>query len=114
MNQHLGGAIWTNHALEQLKNRGIDQHMASKTFNNPDNTNKRREGALEFNKRFDNSTVTVIAKQNERKEWIIISSWIEPPLPGTKDFQKKQDYRSYQKASFVGKIFLTLKKQLGF
>ena len=111
---HYAGAIWTNHAQERLLNRGVSQTMAAETFQNPDTTSSgKNPGTIHYEKKFDSSTVTLIAKQNERKEWIIISGWIDPPLPGTKDFKKKQDWKQYQKAGFWGKVWYHLKQQLG-
>jgi hypothetical protein len=112
--QHYGGAIWTNHALERLGQRGLSQQLAWQAFNNPDHHEKgKNPGTTEFRKRVGNSTVTVIAKRNERNEWIILSNWIDPPLPGTHDFKKREEYLKYKKASLWGKVWYTLKKQLG-
>lgn len=85
-----GGAIWTNHALERLQGRKIPQEIAWKAFRYPEETRKgKAKGSFEFLKRLDTYTVTVIAKQNDRREWIILSSWIDPPLPGSVDLMKK-------------------------
>lgn len=112
--QHFGGAIWTNHALQRLGQRGLSQDMAWQAFRNPDVSEKgKNPGTTESRKKFGNSTVTIIAKPNERNEWIILSCWIDPPLAGTEDFKKREAYIKYRKASLWGKVFLTLKKQLG-
>lgn len=113
--QDYGGIIWTNHALERLGQRGLTQDLAWQTFNSPDcSIDGKKEGTIEYQKRFNHSLVTIIAKKNEKNEWVILSCWIDPPLPGTVDAKKKEEYRKYQKAGFWGKFFLTLKKQLGF
>jgi hypothetical protein len=107
--------IFTNHALQRLKERGATEQMAYTTFSNPDSTiDGKKPDTKEFRKKFNQSTLTLIAKQNEKKEWIILSCWIDPPLPGTKDFKDKQNYLSFQKAGFWGKLLITLKSQLGF
>lgn len=107
------GAIWTNHALERLNQRGLSQDLAGKTFQYPDKTLQGKEkGTTEFQRKFNNSLVTVIAKQNEKKEWIILSCWIDPPLPGSPDIKRREEYRKYQKASFWGKMWISFKKQL--
>lgn len=110
--QHYAGVIWTHHALERLGQRGLTQKLAASAFIHPDNTVPAKNGGTEFQKRVGPSMVTVIAKQNEKREWIILSCWIDPPLPGSIDIQKKKDYHTYKKASFIGKIFITLKNQL--
>jgi len=113
LSQHYGNAIWTNHALERLDQRGLSQELAWKTFSSPERQLVgKNPGTTEFQKRFGASLVTVIAKQNERREWIILSNWIDPPLPGSIDHYKKDNYKRYQKAGFWGKLFLTLKSQI--
>lgn len=109
------GLIWTNHALKKIKERGISQDLAVQAFKNPDRTLRGREkGSFEFQKNTENSKTTVIAKKNEKNEWIIISVWIDPPFPETIDAKRKEEYKKYQKASFWKKVFLTVKEQLGF
>ncbi len=112
--QQYGGIIWTNHALERLVQRGLSQSDALSAFKNPDRSFPgKNPGSVEYIKKFSNSTITIIAKKNDRNEWVVISAWIDPPLPGSADWYKKQDYTKYQKAGFWGKLFLTLKHQLG-
>lgn len=112
-NNYYRGAIWTTHALERLGQRGLSQDIAWQTFSYSDRQfSGKNPGTIEFQKHFGTSLVTVIAKQNEKKEWIILSNWIDPPLPGTIDYYKKEEYKKYQKAGFWGKLFLALKKQL--
>jgi hypothetical protein len=108
-----GSAIWTNHAMERLNQRGLSQNLAWQAFNKPDKSFAGKEhGTTESQKRFGESLVTIISKRNDKGEWLILSCWIDPPLPGTMDYYKKEDYKKYNKAGFWGKVFLTLKKQL--
>lgn len=106
--------IFTNHALERMRDRGLPQENAYEAFSHPDSSiDGKEKGTIECVKRQEHYKITVIAKQNERREWIIISAWVDPPMPGSIDVGKKEAYQKYQKASFWGKLFLTLKKQLG-
>ena len=110
---HYKGAIYTNHALERLDDRGLTQDMAAETFRYPDKRiSGKNPGSYEYTKKYQNSTVTVIAKQNEKGEWLILSVWIDPPLYGTKDYQKKQDYLASRRAGFWGKLWYVIKRQL--
>lgn len=110
-----GGIIWTNHAIDRLLQRGLSQKLAWEAFKYPDKTSPcKKEETIEYQKRINNSLITIIAKQDEKKTWIVLSAWIDPPLPGSIDAKKFQEYKKYQKASFWGKFFITLKKQLGF
>lgn len=109
-----GGVIWTNHVLERLKQRDLSQDIALQAFKYPDKTLKgKKKDTIEYQKTFQKSLITLIAIKNEKNEWVIISGWIDPPLPGSYDYKKKEEYKKYQKASFLGKLFLTFKKQLG-
>lgn len=113
--QYYKGLIWTNHAIEQMKNRGLSQDMAFEAFKHDDRSFKgKTKDSFEYQKRFENSRVTVIAKQNEKSEWVILSAWIDPPLPGSLDAKEKQQYQEYQKASGLKKFWLAFKKQVGF
>ena len=114
-NNRYGGIIWTNHAIEQLTSRGIEKDKALQTYKNPDYVYDGKEKETkEFKKTFKNATITVIAKQNEQKEWVVISLWRDPPLPGTLDYKRKQEWLRYKKAGFFEKLFITLKRQIGF
>lgn len=112
--QHYHGVIWTNHAIDRMRGRGLSQEWAYESFAHADTTLKGKEsGTLEYVKRYNQYQVTVIAKQNEKREWIIISAWIDPPMPGSIDTGKKEAYKKYQNASFWGKLLMTLRKQIG-
>lgn len=76
--QNYGGIIWTNHALERLRERGISQGDAWATWNRPEQSryNKyRNNGAWVYYRTYGNERIEVVAKQNDRKEWVILSVW---------------------------------------
>ncbi|MDQ3239165.1 MAG: DUF4258 domain-containing protein [bacterium] len=111
---YYGNAIWTNHALERIGQRGLTQELVSNAFQYPDNSIPgKQSGTTEYQKRKGKSLITVIAKQNEKREWLILSCWIDPPLAGSIDIKKKEYWQSYKKAGFWGKFWLILKKQFG-
>ena len=110
-----GGLIWTNHVLERLTDRGMTQQMVAQTITNPDNAFPGKQpGSTQYMKKFDIRTVTVIVKPNEKRELVIISAWMDPPLEWTHDAKNKKAYWAYQKAPEWKKWLLTLKKMLGF
>jgi hypothetical protein len=78
MDNHFGGVIWTNHALERLRTRGIKQGDAWATWNRPEQSRKGsgdNSGTWIYYRTWGNQRIEVVAKQNEKKEWIIISVW---------------------------------------
>ena len=112
--QSYGGVIWTNHAIQRMQERGLPQEWALQAFQHADRSSPSKDGGMEFQKRIEQFRVTVIAKRNERYEWVIISCWMDPPQYGTKDYKKREAYQKYQKAGFWGKLWHILKQQLGF
>ena len=108
------GIIFTNHALERMRDRGLPQEQAFDTFMNSDSyQNGKEPGTIEYVKAKDNYKTTIIAKQNEKNEWVVISAWVDPPMQGSIDIQKQENYKRYQKASFWEKVLLTIRRQLG-
>ena len=88
------------------------KNQAEEALTNPDKTTQNGD-KIESQKRFGNQTVTVLVKKNEKGESIIISAWIDPPNPGTKDAKYKARYKESRKASGWKKIWLALLDQLG-
>jgi hypothetical protein len=110
--RNYGGVIWTDHALERLGKRGLTQKLAWQAFQRPDEQQAgNNPGSHKFIKRVGGSTITIIAKQNNKREWIILSCWIHPPLTAWAK-QKDQDFRNYKRAGFWGKFWYTIKGQI--
>jgi hypothetical protein len=117
--------VFTNHAIERMKQRKISGDWAWQTVKTPDKKDPGKEKyTTEFSKRFDNHTVTAVAKKNDVGEWVVLSIWMDPPMAGTSDFKKKEKYyrkmekyraldKKMEKASFWGKLLITLRKQIG-
>src|SRR5690606_35153125 len=77
--RHFKGTIWTNHALERLKQRGISQGDAWATWRRPNQSRyASTKDAWVFYRTWSNETIEVVAKQNEKKEWVILSVWSRP------------------------------------
>lgn len=99
------GIIWTNHALERLKARQIPQESAWKAFRFPESSYKgKTQGSFEFAKKIQKNTITTVAKQNDRKEWIILSAWIDPPLTSSIDIEDHDQSRKPIAIWFTRKI----------
>ena len=73
------GLIFTNHALQRLKERNISQGDAWATWKNPDQSRyAKSQGAWVYYKTYGNTKIEVVAKENEKKEWIVLSVWSKP------------------------------------
>ncbi len=110
-----GGLIWTNHAMDRMAERYLKQDYAWQTYRYPDTSHEQGDsGRIEYRKRFGERLVTIIVKQNEKNELIVLSTWVDPPFPGTKDYKKQERYKAFKKASVWGKILHGILGQLGF
>lgn len=76
MHNKYGGIIWTNHALDRLRGRGIKQGDAWAVWRSPDSTKfSKKKNAWIYRRNVNDKTIEVIAKKNEKNEWLIISVW---------------------------------------
>ena len=76
MDKNYGGVFWTNHVLARLSERGISQGDAWATWRRPDQSRyARQKGAWVYYRTFGNQKVEVVAKQNEKRQWLILSVW---------------------------------------
>jgi hypothetical protein len=92
MDNRYKGLIWTNHALERLTQRGISQGDAWATWNRPQQSRPGTDslqGSWIYYRTWGNTRIEVVAKQNEKKEWVIISVWSDPVFPGQKPSASK-------------------------
>ncbi len=105
--------IWTTHAKQRLADRKIPTDFVMQALAHPDRKQPAKDGSIAFEKRINHQTVAAIIKQNEAGEYIILSCWIDPPNPGTKDFKSKERYRMTQKASGWKKFWLAFLTQIG-
>lgn len=105
--------VFTNHALKRMKERGIKQDEVWETYNSNSYEEYVKNGMSQKKKRFGKYEISVIFRRNAKKEVIVVSCWMEPPLPGSKDAKEKAWYQKYKNASFWGKIWLTFLHQIG-
>lgn len=74
--RNYGGIIWTNHALDRLRERGIKQGDAWSVWNRPEQSRySNTKGAWIYYKTFNKERIEVVAKKNEKDEWLILSVW---------------------------------------
>lgn len=85
MDNYFGGVIWTNHALDRLRERGIKQGDAWATWKNPQESRKgSAPGSWIYYRTYGDTKIEVVAKKNEKKEWLILSVWSRQVVSSTK------------------------------
>ena len=87
MDNKYGGVIWTNHALQRLKERNIKQGDAWATWRNPEQSRKGASGNWVYYRTYGNERIEVVAKENERKEWLILSVWSKSIYQTSKSYK---------------------------
>lgn len=71
--------IWTKHALARLQERGLKRGDAWATWRHPDSSRyASTKGAWVFYKTYGSQKIEVVAKKNEKGEWVILSVWSKP------------------------------------
>lgn len=105
--------ILTNHAIDRISQRAITEEDIWQTYKSPDFQEERKNNAVLRSKRFKNYEISIIYKYSTENKPIILSVWMEPPIPGSKDAKEKEWWGKYKRAGFWGKIFLTFQKQIG-
>jgi hypothetical protein len=104
MDNHFGGVIWTNHALDRLRERGIKQGDAWATWNRPESSRKgTTPGTFVYFRNYGATQIEVVAKKNEKGKWLILSVWSRPvPVNNNEGVQGTKT--SFWKF-IVGKLF---------
>lgn len=99
MDRNFGGVIWTNHAMERMRERGIKQGDAWATWRNPGESRRAKiQGAWVYYKNYPaggaggHIQIEVVAKKNERGEWVILSVWSRSVSSG---YKKPESFLSF-------------------
>ncbi len=101
MNRNFGGIIWTNHALNRMRERGIKQGDAWATWRNPQQSRKGiATGTWVYYRDYGREQIEVVAKQNDQREWIILSVWSRPVFIKEKSAQKLSFWQALVKILF--------------
>ncbi len=102
--RNYGGLIWTNHALQRLRERGIKQGDAWATWNRPEQSRKgsgSQFGAWVYYRTYGDERIEVVAKQDEKGKWIILSVWSKK-LNSNSSYPEKENFL----VTFLRRIFL--------
>ena len=76
MHRDYKGVVFTNHALDRLKQRGIKQGDAWATLKRSDQSRRgETSGSWVFYKTYGKKRIEVVAKKNDRRQWVVLSVW---------------------------------------
>lgn len=96
MDNRYGNLIWTNHALQRLRERGISQSDAWATWSRPEQSRyATSKGAWIYYRTYGNQKIEVVAKLNENKEWVILSVWSKEIFNNENKSPKKSIWRTF-------------------
>lgn len=94
MDKKFGGVIWTNHAIQRLRERNISQGDAWATFRRPDQSRfAKSRGAWVYYKTYGTEKIEVVAKKNNEGKWIILSVWSKPVFEKGKKKKKESIFK---------------------
>lgn len=105
--------IWTNHARQRIKERKISTVMIERAIADPDKVIHKSNGSIEVQKVIEERQYTILVKITNQHKHIIVSCWVDPPYPGTKDARMKNRYKQIQKATGMKKFWHAALYQLG-
>lgn len=72
-----GGVVWTDHALERLRGRGVNQSDALAVMRNPEKTYPgKKEDSVKFIRTINGRRMHVVAVMNDQKKWVVVSAWV--------------------------------------
>lgn len=92
MKRNYLGIIFTDHAINRLYNRNIDQYDAWYTVKNHDGAaSGKTDGSKKFFKNYKDQRIEVIAKKNRQGEWVVLSCWAKNQGTGKPIFRKDKD-----------------------
>lgn len=88
MQRTYNGVVFTNHALERLRERAIKQGDVWATLSSPSSSRRANsKGSYVFYRTYGRRTIEVVASKNELGQWVVLSVWDKSA--STKTFSKK-------------------------
>jgi len=76
MNRNYKELVFTNHALDRLRERDVGQSEAWACWRHPQKKEyAATKGGWVFSRSWGKRQIEVVATQNDRKDWVVISVW---------------------------------------
>lgn len=96
-----GGVVWTNHALERLKRRGISQSEALSVMRKPEKSFPgKKNNSVKFIKTISGRPIHLVATMSDQKKWVVMSAWVR----GENDQWGFPERYIYQLVGWLGKM----------
>ena len=93
MDTYYQGLIWTKHAISRLYNRGISQADAWYTFIHSDGKEPgKTPGSIKYYKNYGPQRIEIVAKKNEKDQWIILSVWSKYPGKTKQNYDREDNF----------------------
>src|SRR4030043_1337164 len=90
--------IFTNHALQRMSERDIPKRDVWLVWYKPDESRyATSKQAWIYSKTWDGKKLEVVAKKNEKGEWIILSVWFDIKKQPKKKKKKKKHQKKKKK-----------------
>ena len=97
MERYYKGVVFTNHALDRIRERGISQGDAWATFSHPQESKyATTKGAWVFYRTCGDNRIEVVASQNKEKKWVILSVWSKQVFPKSSQASQKPNFLENQ------------------
>ena len=111
MDRNFGGIIWTDHALERLKERGIKQSDAWVTWRRPDQAREaHQKGNWIYYKTYGDQRIEVVTAKNERGQTVVLSVWSRPVYQASsKKYKYSEGWNNFLEM-ILQKLFGWIKK----
>lgn len=76
MNRYYKGMIFTNHALNRMRERGVSSQEVWAAWYKPEQSHyAKTKGAWTYYKTIGDKKIKVVAKKNQKNQWVILSAW---------------------------------------
>ena len=94
MKKEYRGVIFTDHALNRLHNRNVSQQKAYQTLKSPQKRQSGKTlGSYKFSRDFGDYLLQLIAKKNDKNQWIVLTCWVRDKSPRKQT--KKKSFLSW-------------------
>lgn len=102
---------YSTHLGQRLVERRITRDQVDLTIARPESVENSRDGKR-YKRAFGTQTLTAVVVTTQSGQQLVVSAWIDPPNPGTKDARKKALYQRYRKAKGLMKWWYALRLAL--